>query len=139
MVSTTFFPVCFCKSKREHLWNKVKCFFFHFKSTFHLWDNQMLTFQIFKSHDFIKCLKHETWNTFYWITCEVKVNKSGNKIWPIYIILQEKNLYQKNKCGPETSSTTFFIFQRILFEKESEEICMMILTNFDNFAIAYLI
>ena len=49
-------------SKREHLWNKEKCFLFHFESSFRSWGNQILTFQIFKCHDVIKCLimKHET-------------------------------------------------------------------------------
>ena len=52
----------FCKSKGRHLWNKEKCFLFHFKSSFHSWDNQILTFQIFKCYDVIKCpsMKHQT-------------------------------------------------------------------------------
>ena len=56
------FASLFFKSKGEHLWNKGKCFLFHFKSSFRSWDNQILTFQIFKCHDVIKCLsmKHET-------------------------------------------------------------------------------
>ena len=62
VVSTTFLLVCFFASKREHLWNKEKCFWFHFENSFRSWDNQILTFQIFKCHDVIKCLsmKHET-------------------------------------------------------------------------------
>ena len=56
------FASLFCKFKREHLWNKEKCFLFHIESSFRSWDNQVLTFQILKSCDFIKCrsLKHET-------------------------------------------------------------------------------
>ena len=52
----------FFMSKREHLWNKEKCFLLHFESSFRSWDNQILNFQIFKCHDIIKCLsmKHET-------------------------------------------------------------------------------
>ena len=45
-----------------------------------------------------------------------------------------KKLYEK--CGPENSS---YPFQRILCKKESEELCMKILTNFDSFAMTYLI
>ena len=47
---------------REHLWNKEECFLFHLESSFRSWDNQILTFQIFKCHDVIKCpsMKHET-------------------------------------------------------------------------------
>ena len=39
-----------------------KSFSFHFKSSFRFWDNQILTFQIFKYHDAIKCpnMKHKT-------------------------------------------------------------------------------
>ena len=32
-----------------------------------------------------------------------------------------------------------FNFQRILCKKESEEVCMLILTNFDSFATPYVI
>ena len=51
--------------KKEHLWNKEKCFLSHFKSSFCSWDNQVLNFQVLKSHDVIKCLsmKHETYFT----------------------------------------------------------------------------
>ena len=52
------FVSLFCMSKREK-----KEFYFHFKSSFRSWDNQILTFQIFKCHHVIKCLsvKHETY------------------------------------------------------------------------------
>ena len=55
------FASLFCMSKGEHLWNKEKCFLFHFESSFRSWDNQILNFQIFKYHDVIKYLsmKHE--------------------------------------------------------------------------------
>ena len=61
VVSATFLLVCFL-SKREHLWNKEECFLFHLESSFCSWDNQILTFQIFKCHDVIKCpnMKHKT-------------------------------------------------------------------------------
>ena len=69
VVSATFLLVCFVCLK-EHLRNKEKCFLFHFKSSSRSWDNQLLTFLIFKFHDVIKCpsMKHET---YYWITWEV--------------------------------------------------------------------
>ena len=56
-----FFARLFCMSKREHLWNK-KCFLFHVESSFHSWDNQILTFEMLICHDVIKCssMKHET-------------------------------------------------------------------------------
>ena len=56
------FVSLFCKSKEEHLWNKEKCFLFHFESYLRSWDNQILTFQIFKCDNVIKCssMKHET-------------------------------------------------------------------------------
>ena len=56
------FASLLCMSKREHSKNNEKCFLFHFKNSFRSWDNQILTFQIFKCHNIIKCLsmKHET-------------------------------------------------------------------------------
>ena len=39
----------------------------------------------------------------------------------------------------ETSSKTLFNFQKILCKKESEELCVLIWTNFDSFANTYLI
>ena len=56
------FTSLFCMPKREDLRNKEKCFLFHFESSFSSWDNQILIFQIFHSHEVIKCLsiKHET-------------------------------------------------------------------------------
>ena len=38
------FAGLFCMSKREHFQNNEKCFLFHFKRSFHSWDNQILTF-----------------------------------------------------------------------------------------------
>ena len=48
--------------RREHFWNKEKCFLFHFEISCRSWDNQILTFHIVKCYDVIKCLsmKHET-------------------------------------------------------------------------------
>ena len=56
------FAILFYMSKRENLWNKEKCFLFHFKSSLRSWDNQVLNFQVFKFHDVIICLsmKHKT-------------------------------------------------------------------------------
>ena len=56
-------------SKREHLWNKEECVLFHLKSSFHSWDNQILTIQMLQRH---QMPKHETQNTFYRINWEVK-------------------------------------------------------------------
>ena len=56
------FASLFCMSKREHLWNTEECFLLHFESSSRSWDNQILSFQVFKCHGVIKCLsmKHET-------------------------------------------------------------------------------
>ena len=55
------FTSLFCKSKREDLWNKKKCFLFHLESSFRSWDNQ-------GRH---QLPRHETRNAFFWITWEV--------------------------------------------------------------------
>ena len=68
------FASLFCKSKGRHSWNKEKCFLYHFKSSFHSWDNQILTFQIFKCYGVIKCPSMKQ-HTFHWITWEV------NTVW----------------------------------------------------------
>ena len=47
------FAGLFCKSKEEHLRNKEKCSLFHLESSFRSRDNQILTFQIFKRHEFM--------------------------------------------------------------------------------------
>ena len=47
-----------------------------------------------------------------------------------------KKFYEK--CDLKTSSKPFN-FQRILCKKESEEACMLIWTNFNNFAIPHII
>ena len=62
MLRGRLFVSLFCKSKWEHLWNKEKCFLFQFKRSFRSWYNQILTFQIFKSYNVIKCpsMKHQT-------------------------------------------------------------------------------
>ena len=61
------FASLFFMCKIEHLWNKEECFLFHLESSFLSWDNQFLTFQIFKCHNVIKCpnMKLETHFTEY--------------------------------------------------------------------------
>ena len=59
-----------CQSKGELRWNKEKCLLYDFESSFSSWDNQILTFQIFKYHDVIKCPRMNQ-ETFYWITWKV--------------------------------------------------------------------
>ena len=55
------FASLFCMSKRKCLWNNKDCFLFELESSFRSWENQILTFQILKCHDVIKCpsIKHE--------------------------------------------------------------------------------
>ena len=55
VVSTSFLLV-YCV-----ILNNEKCFLFHFESSLHTWDNQILTFEICKCHNLIKCqsMKHE--------------------------------------------------------------------------------
>ena len=55
VVPAIFLLVCFVCLKKStcETW---KCFLFHFESSFHSSDIQILNFQIFKCHDIIKCL-----------------------------------------------------------------------------------
>ena len=75
------FTSLFCMSKREHLWNKEKCFSFHFESSFRSWDNQILYFQIFKRHDVIKCLNMK--REIHFTEQLGKQTQLGNEIWPV--------------------------------------------------------
>ena len=61
-IVSTIFLLIWLVYLTEHVWNKEKCFLFHFQSSFHYWDNQILNFLIFKCHDVIKCvsMKQET-------------------------------------------------------------------------------
>ena len=79
--------------KREHLWNKEKCFLFHFKSSFRSLDNKILNFQIFKCHGVIKCLcmEHET----HFIEKIGKKAQSDSEIWPMYVTLQNEIFYKE--------------------------------------------
>ena len=53
------FVTLFCISKLEHLWNKEKCFLFHFERSFRFWDDQIL---IKKYHE--KCGLKTSTRTF---------------------------------------------------------------------------
>ena len=57
----TFLLIYFVCLKESTFETRKKCLF-HFESSFRSWDNQILTFQMFKCHDVIKYLhmKHET-------------------------------------------------------------------------------
>ena len=57
-----FASLLFCMHKREDFRNKDNMFFISLGKLFSFLDNQILTFQILKCHDVIKCLsmKHET-------------------------------------------------------------------------------
>ena len=55
VVSATFLLLCFvCFTERT--FETKEHFLFHFESSFDSRDNQVLNFQIFKFHEFIKCL-----------------------------------------------------------------------------------
>ena len=62
------------------------------------------------------------------------VIKFGQFMWKIIFFI---NIFYE-KCGLETSSKPFFNLLEISKSK-SEEVCMLILTNFNSFAITYLI
>ena len=126
VVSATFFQIhlaCLTESTCEI--RKNVFYFAKFSGTQMSWRHQMP--------------EHEARNTFYWITWEV--TQSGNEIWPAYVTFQNEIFYQKilRKVWPGSSFHALSNFQRILCKKEFEEASMLIWTNFDSFAITYLI
>ena len=106
-----FLTSLFCMPKREDLWNKEKCFLFHFESSFRSSDNQILNFQVFICHGVIKCLS--TKNDTYFIDQLGKQTQPGNEIWPVYVTLEDNFFITKfyGKYGLETSSRPFLIFK----------------------------
>ena len=112
------FASLFCVSKREHFRNKEKYFLFHFKSSFHSWDNQVLIkfldIQISWHH---QMPKHETQNTLLnnlRSKC-ILVMKFGQFMQYYKMIFYTENLYEK--YGLETSSRTFLFFKKSSVKK----------------------
>ena len=111
-----FASLC-CIPKGEYLRNKEKCFLFHFESSSRSWDNQCLTFYIFKYHDVIKCpsmkLKHILVNNLgSKHTLEMKF---GQVIQYYKINFFIKKFYEKFNL--ETSSKPFLIFKKSSVKK----------------------
>ena len=70
-----------------------KCFLFHLESSFRSWDEQILTFQIFKC---LMTLLHAwVWNPKHVLLNKLGNKHSGNEIWPVYVILENKKLLSK--------------------------------------------
>ena len=80
--------------------------------------------------------KHETRNTLLNnLGCKCSlIMKYGQFMQYYKIAFLIKKFYEK--CGPEK---VLFNFQRILCEKDSVKVSMLIWTNFDRSAITYLI
>ena len=94
------FASLFFKFKGEHLWNKEKCFSFHFKSSFRSWDNQILNFQIFKCCDVIEFFDKTF--SFQRILCKKESEEVCKLIWinfdsfPITYLATANNVILKN-------------------------------------------
>ena len=88
------------------------------------WDNQILNFQCFNCYDVIICLstKHETY----------LLNNLESKHSLMMKFRQFLKNFMKNKAWKLVPSP-------FLSKKESEEMYLLIQTNFDSFAIIYLI
>ena len=93
-------------SKTEHFWNKENVLF-HFESFFSFLRKSDYDFSDIQMSWRHQMPKHETRNTFYWVT------QSGDEIWPVYVTLHEKKIFKKfyEKCGQEASSRPFLIFK----------------------------
>ena len=76
-------------------------------------------------------------NTKYILLSNLWSKQFHNEIWPVYVTLLKKNFYPKNP--KKNYSQAVFNFQRVLCEKESEEVWMPDWTNVNNFVITYLL
>ena len=125
-MSAIFLLVCF-SSLKEKLWNLEKCFLFHFKSSFHSRENQILDIQISWRH---QIPQHKTRNTFYWITWEANtvLIKFGQFIsYCKFLQRIEHNLYWTMKFLKQT------IYIRYVIEKLSKFVQISTLTTPDSF------
>ena len=82
--------------------------------------------------------KHETRNI---LLNNLGSKQSDNEIWPVYAILENKFFFVKlyEKYGLKTSSRPFMVFKESSAKKDSVEVTMLFWTNFDSFAVSYLI
>ena len=96
VVSTTFSLVCFVCLNERTCKTRKNVFCFTSKALFIFEIIKFQDFHIFKCYDVIKCLsmKHET--------CFILLNnlgskQPGNKIWPVYVTLQNDFFYHKTQ------------------------------------------
>ena len=111
------FASLFCVSKRQHFRNKEKWFLLHFESSFRSWNNQILTFSIFK---IMTSSNAQAWNTKHILlsNLESKHNllmKFGQFMQSHKIIFFIKKFYKI--CDLETSSRPFLIFKESFVKK----------------------
>ena len=81
-------------------------------------------------------------NTKHILLNNLGSKQSDNEIWPVYAILENKFFFVKKlyeKCGLKTSSRPFMVFKEPSAKKDSVEVTMLFWTNFDSFAVSYLI
>ena len=145
-MSDTFLLVCFVCLKESNCETRKNVFYFSSKALFVLEIINFSGIQMTWRHQMPEREKRETRNAFSWITREVNI--SGDDIWPVYVILQnkifdEKSIFIKKfheKCGAETNSRTFFNFQESsVNHHQRRPVCVLIWTNFDSFTNIYLI
>ena len=129
------FASLFCSLKECTFETREMFFLFHFKSAFLSWDNQILTFQVFKCNDVIQYLRYKTRNTFYWITWGVNI------VWCWHLAslcnITKDNFLHKKKCS-ETNSRPFLIFEESSAKWNLRRFgSVLIWINFDSLANIY--
>ena len=118
-----FASLCFI-SKREHLWKKEKCFLLYFNSCFRFWDNQILTFQVFKCYGVMKCL---IMKSKYILLNNFESKHSLVKNFGQYMSYHKnlvKKILQKRWAG--NYFLALFNFRKILSRNESREVSVLI-------------
>ena len=126
VVSAIFSLVSFVYLKETTCETRKNVFYFTSKALFRSWDNQILTFQIFKYHDIINA---QAWNTKRILLNNLASKQSLiMKFGLVYVILQNKISYQKIlwKMWLGNKFQALFNFHRIIYKKEFEEASMLI-------------
>ena len=136
--SATFLLVCF-ECLKESTCETRRNIFFNFKSSLRSWYNQILTFQIFKCHDFIKFL--EAWNMKHILLNNLRSKQSLVIKFDQFMQYYKRIFFFKKsykKCCHKLVPGPFY-FHGIFCKKESKEVSVLIWTNFHSFANTYLI
>ena len=105
-----YISILFSVSKNSLFKTKNKMCFIIFQRLFSFLRYSNLRILESKASRSPQMLKYKTRNAFNWIIWVG--NTSGNNIWPVYMILQEKNFHQniQQKCWTSNTQSSTYLY-----------------------------